>query len=351
MSFTRMTVLTLIPTILALAFVLTLAWGANAQNASYVPTVAPTLPVPPREETPATPATPVVSRPSPTPSRPPSTPTPIPTPIPTLIVATPTPEPQPEPPVHDGQDSGEGTDGEPSRPAPPNDENDTSGSDWQGIVWTPDGAWIGVVTSDSLNIRAEPSLAAPIVDVTWRRHLVQVYERVEGDDVIGETTWYRVGPGRYASAAFIEPFVPTTPRASYAGHWVDVNLSTFYAVAYDGNVPVYAAIIRPGKAGYETPTGEFSIFYRVADETMDAGTLGVPKDSPDYYYVPNVLHTQYFAAGGYALHANSWTSPSEFGAPGSHGCINLLPHDAAWFWDFLANGSIVSIYDEHSPPF
>jgi lipoprotein-anchoring transpeptidase ErfK/SrfK len=147
------------------------------------------------------------------------------------------------------------------------------------------------------------------------------------------------------SAAHVAAFVPPAPRAGHAGHWVDINLSASYAVAYDGTTPLYAAIVRTGGPGFETPTGEFTIFHRVESETMDAATVGILPTDPEYYYVPDVRHTQYFAAGGYALHGNHWSPPTAFGQPGSHGCVNLLPPDAAWFWKSLAIGSPVSIHD------
>ena len=94
---------------------------------------------------------------------------------------------------------------------------------------------MGVVTVDTLNIRAAPQLDAPIVATTYRRHLVTILDRVTGDTRMGVSRWYRIGPERYVSATAIEPFVPPVPLETYDGHWVDVNLSQFYAVAYDGD--------------------------------------------------------------------------------------------------------------------
>jgi hypothetical protein len=314
--------LTILPATLALALVLALAWGASAQDGPLVP-----------PDDPRRPASPVASPGSPTPVPRPSQPTAEPvddgdepaTPSPTPATPTSAP-PAPEPPA--------------TPATPPGEQDDAP---WAPIG-TIEGAWIGVVTSETLNIRQAPSLAAPIIGTSWAGHLVAVYEDVAGDAVDGNTTWYRVGPEQFVSAALIDAFVPPAPPAAYDGHWVDIDLSAFYAIAYDGVTPVYAAIIRSGKPGYETPTGVFTIQARVRSETMDAGTLGVAPGDPEYYYIPDVPYTQYFAAGGYALHGNDWTDPAGFGRPGSHGCVNLLEADAAWFWDFLATGSIVQIH-------
>jgi len=215
---------------------------------------------------------------------------------------------------------------------------------WSHAIRTGDGSIVGVITADSLNIRSAPSLSAPVVDTAYARHPIMVQGVVQGDAVDGVPVWYEVGQGRYLAAAWVQPFVPATPPRTYSGHWVDVNLSQFYAVAYDGNQPVYAAIITAGGSNGATPTGVFQVFSRVRNETMDSATVGIPKGAPGYYYLTNVQFTQYFKDGGYALHQNWWTPPGDFGSYSTHGCVGLLLPDAQWFWNFLSYGSTVSIH-------
>lgn len=212
-------------------------------------------------------------------------------------------------------------------------------SPWDNAIQTDDGGRIGVVNANALNVRAEPSLDAPAVDSMFEKHLVTVYETVSGDEVDGETDWYRIGDGQYLTAAFVDPFEPREPGQTHEGNWVDVDLTNHYAVAYTGDTPVYAAILLTGRAGWDTPEGEFQIFRRVESETMDAGTIGIPEDAPNYYYLENVPYVQYFAEDGYAIHGNDWSPPEAFGDTGSHGCINMQVEDAAFFWEFLQDGS------------
>ncbi|MDI3341547.1 MAG: L,D-transpeptidase family protein [Sphaerobacter sp.] len=214
---------------------------------------------------------------------------------------------------------------------------------WGKAIRTGDGAVIGVVTGDSLNIRSAPRLNAPVVGTTYRRHPVIIRGIVEGDPVDGVPVWYQIGDGRYLAAVWVRPLVPTAPPRTYGGKWVDVNLSTFYAVAYEGSRPVYAAIITAGRDG-KTPVGVFNVMYRVRNETMDSATVGIPKGHPGYYHLENVQFTQYFKSGGYALHQNYWTPPWAFGGFGSNGCVGLLLPDAEWFWNFLSIGSVVAIH-------
>jgi hypothetical protein len=129
----------------------------------------------------------------------------------------------------------------------------------------------------------------------------------------------------------------------FPGTWVDINLETFYATAYENDVPVYAAIITAGRDG-RTPIGQFQVNRRVLNETMDSATVGIPEGDPEYYFLEDVSYTQYFLAGGYAIHENYWSSPAAYGRFSSNGCVGLLYDDAAWFWGFLDIGSHVHIH-------
>ncbi|HUX87065.1 MAG TPA: L,D-transpeptidase, partial [Chloroflexota bacterium] len=43
---------------------------------------------------------------------------------------------------------------------------------------------------------------------------------------------------------------PSTAHAqSFAGHWINVNLSTQTATAYNGSRPVYTALVTSGRPG------------------------------------------------------------------------------------------------------
>jgi len=134
-----------------------------------------------------------------------------------------------------------------------------------------------------------------------------------------------------------------TPPAGVAfeedERWIAVNLTTQRAMAFVGAQPVRVALVTTGMPGWETPTGDFRVYQRVENETMDSEGLGIPIDSPDGWYVDNVLYTQYVFSG-ITLHYNYWRPQSYFGnIPSSHGC-------AKFFWDFAGIGTRVVIYEE-----
>jgi len=214
---------------------------------------------------------------------------------------------------------------------------------WSKAVRTSDGSIVGIVTATALNIRGAPHLNAPVVGQTYARHPVMIQGVVDGDSVDGVPVWYQIGAGQYLAATWVTPFVAPAPPQTFTGHWVDVNLSRFVAVAYDNAQPVYAAIITAGANG-KTPTGVYNVMYRVRNETMDSATVGIPKGAPGYYYLTNVQYTQYFKADGYALHQNWWTPSADFGNYSTNGCVGFLLPDARWLWNFLSVGSVVSVH-------
>ena len=114
--------------------------------------------------------------------------------------------------------------------------------------------------------------------------------------------------------------------------WIDVNLSQQRITAYQGQTPVYSAIVSTGLPGTPTVVGTFSIYVKYRYTPM----------SGPGYYLPNVPHTMYFY-GGYAIHGAYWHN--NFGTPMSHGCVNLSLPDAEWFYNFASVGTkVVSHY-------
>ncbi len=156
-----------------------------------------------------------------------------------------------------------------------------------------------------------------------------------------EGNWYRVGDRAYVPADSVR--VPRLPERTFPGRWIDANLSEPVLVtAYDGDQPVYSALAVKGATAFQTPTGVFRILRRVASETMDSATIGIPRTAPGGYYLKDVLFTQYFTGDGAALHYNYWRS--NWGYAGSHGCMGMNYDDSKFFWDFASVGTPVYVH-------
>jgi hypothetical protein len=179
---------------------------------------------------------------------------------------------------------------------------------------------------------------------------VEVTGSLTGED---RQRWFRTADGDYLPAsAVMFPGAPSAPVAmvttaapisNYAENWIDVDLNLPATMtAYEGDTPVRTMLTIIGRGPLTTPTGSFSIIRRVANETMDSSTIGIPRDGPDGYYLPDVLFTQYFLPAGYSIHYNYWSG--NWGYPGSHGCLGLSYADAAFMWDFASVGTSLWIH-------
>jgi hypothetical protein len=189
---------------------------------------------------------------------------------------------------------------------------------------------VGWVFASSLAVRARPGAAAdnPPIDHLAHNQMVSVLET----RAVGSETWHRIGADRWLSGQWLRLARPR-PRPAAIGateRWVGVSLSTQTAIAYDGDRPVYAAMIASGLPGTPTVQGIFRTWARLPSTKMSGGRPG-----QGYYYLEGVTWTCYFYRG-YALHTAYWHDA--FGAQRSHGCVNLSPYDAWWIFQWSAAG-------------
>ena len=165
-----------------------------------------------------------------------------------------------------------------------------------------------------------------------------IVDSVEGDD--GET-WYRTADGDYLPMSQVR--LPRPPVRTFRGRWIDVDLrEPAMLVAYDGDQPVLTTLTIHGAGARLTPVGVFTIGRRVADETMNSDTIGIPRFGPGGYYLQHVLFTQYFTSHGASLHYNYWSS--NWGYAASHGCLGLTYADSSFLWSWAGIGTPVSIH-------
>lgn len=119
--------------------------------------------------------------------------------------------------------------------------------------------------------------------------------------------------------------------------WIEVDLSEQRTTAYEKATPLRNFTIASGMRGYETVTGEFSIWLKTRRQTMSGGS----KADGSYYSIPNVEWVSYFYKD-YALHGAWWRE--KFGAPASHGCVNMTNADAQWVYEWAPVGTKVIVH-------
>lgn len=202
--------------------------------------------------------------------------------------------------------------------------------------------WDGLTLSDT-NLRREPSTGSESLRTIPYQSPVVIVDWVRGEAVVDtQITWAQLEDGSYVYARNLGRAAPVVPPAlgndaPREGKWIDVHLTQQLMVAYEGRTPVRTVVTTTGMPGWETPPGFYAINTRVANETMESGSIG----AEDFYVLKNVLFTQYFTDRGHALHYAWWKTAETIGRPGSHGCLNLLMEDAQFFWDWATIGTPV----------
>lgn len=97
-----------------------------------------------------------------------------------------------------------------------------------------------------------------------------------------------------------------------------------------------------GKEGYETHNGTYYVLEKFADIVMDSSTYGVPVSSAEGYKL-KVQDAVRIDNSGIFVHSAPWSTGAQGNSNVSHGCINLSPANAQWFYDNFGSGDAVVI--------
>ncbi|MCV7376389.1 L,D-transpeptidase [Mycolicibacterium arabiense] len=97
-----------------------------------------------------------------------------------------------------------------------------------------------------------------------------------------------------------------------------------------------------GKNSTPTDNGAYIIGDRYANLVMDSSTYGVPVNSPNGYRLDVDWATQMSYSGIY-VHSAPWSVSSQGKTNVSHGCLNVSPDNAKWFYDNIKRGDIVEV--------
>ncbi len=97
-----------------------------------------------------------------------------------------------------------------------------------------------------------------------------------------------------------------------------------------------------GKKGYETPNGTYYVLEKFADLVMDSSTYGVPIDAPEGYKL-KVQDAVRIDNSGIFVHSAPWSVADQGKRNVSHGCPNLSPANAQWFYDNFGSGDPVVV--------
>ena len=94
--------------------------------------------------------------------------------------------------------------------------------------------------------------------------------------------------------------------------------------------------------GHETPNGTYYVLEKFPTVVMDSSTYGVPVNSSWGYKLTVQDAVRIDNSGGF-VHSAPWSVADQGKRNVSHGCINLSPANAKWFYDNFGSGDPVVV--------
>ena len=104
-----------------------------------------------------------------------------------------------------------------------------------------------------------------------------------------------------------------------------------------------------GKDSTPTASGTYILGERFAHMIMDSSTYGVPVNSPNGYRTEVDFATQ-MSYSGVFVHSAPWSVGAQGHTNTSHGCLNVSPSNARWFFEHTKRGDVVEVLNTLGPP-
>lgn len=120
----------------------------------------------------------------------------------------------------------------------------------------------------------------------------------------------------------------------------DIDAHTF-TVSVDGQVARQMPASM-GKPKHPTPIGQFTALEKEKSVVMDSRTIGIPLSDAEGYKL-TVANAVRVTWGGVYVHSAPWSVGQQGYSNVSHGCINLSPDNAAWYYDMVSVGDPIIV--------
>jgi lipoprotein-anchoring transpeptidase ErfK/SrfK len=103
-----------------------------------------------------------------------------------------------------------------------------------------------------------------------------------------------------------------------------------------------------GKNSTPTDNGTYVVGNRYTHIIMDSSTYGVPVNSPNGYRTDVEWATQ-ISYSGIFIHSAPWSVGAQGYTNTSHGCLNVSPSNAIWFYNKSKRGDVVQVVHTLGP--
>jgi lipoprotein-anchoring transpeptidase ErfK/SrfK len=130
----------------------------------------------------------------------------------------------------------------------------------------------------------------------------------------------------------------------------DAVVSTVDVAAHTMTVTRNGEVLRVmrasmGRPEFPTRGGTHLVLEKFASKVLDSDTVGLPGR-----YQTEVDSAVRLTYSGTFTHAAPWSVADQGVRNVSHGCINLSPEDARWFYDLSRRGDVVHVVGTDVPP-
>lgn len=108
------------------------------------------------------------------------------------------------------------------------------------------------------------------------------------------------------------------------------------------------AVVGGRYLSFWTRPGIYTVLDRNDPVIMDSASYGLPTSSGGYR--TSINHAVRISHDGIFVHELAGTMWAQGNTNVSHGCLNISPNDAAWFYDFVIPGDVVEVRNTGGDP-
>lgn len=101
--------------------------------------------------------------------------------------------------------------------------------------------------------------------------------------------------------------------------------------------------ITGGKPGFVSRSGKKVLKEKFSSLRMNSETVGIDKNSPEYYDLSNVQYAMRETDSGEFIHAAPWSVGSQGRANVSHGCIGVSTANGSWLFSNCKVGDMINV--------
>ncbi|MBB5161023.1 lipoprotein-anchoring transpeptidase ErfK/SrfK [Mycobacterium sp. AZCC_0083] len=185
---------------------------------------------------------------------------------------------------------------------------------------------------------ADRAAAERAIDISSPKTPAGTFSWLAGDSVRWTPTGY--WPAHSTISVTALGFKTTFGTNAAVVGVADIDAHTFTVSIDDQVVRTMPASM--GKPKHPTPIGSFTALEKQSPVIMDSRTIGIPLSDPEGYKL-TVYDAVRVTWGGVYVHGAPWSTGSQGNANVSHGCINLSPDNAAWYYDTVNIGDPIIV--------